>query len=754
MFIEKSGNLGVEGSELGIKVAKSGASRITHQSKPSHLGISRCISLQASDMIHQNCCLPQEIFTARSYSHNLQLILSDPAAVTRTTMETQSPQAAPVATAPPSTSIAAIAVETPKESERKRKRKALSCYDCRRRKLKCDRVFPVCGRCKKGGVAATCTYDPRTVEGLREVSASSGSEDEAENGVRGSAIDWNRGESAAVTRLSSDDRERLNAQENRISELERRLAVLEGKQGNGDSNPHPHRYGQLREFRGSGEFKELDRLAGAHVKDPRGSALESMLLHGKGLKTQFYGASHPSSLLVHVSGYVFNRFDRSAKRWQLPQLKNFMREAIAQHPQVSRVSDDLRSLKARWKVPKESSFIVVGERYNLLDLLPDRNTTDHLVQLYLDTLEKLYRILHVPSFTNEYNTFWENPTRGRPEFLAIVLTMIAAVRCMSPRQPLVFTGMSSSARELAIKCIKAVEAWLRQQSYKNTCLENYQVRCLLVIAKLTNAYKRKRMWTEASALLKFGIAQGLHRDPSLLGGPVSRNKKTPVFEQEMRRRLWFTMLELELQTSVDRGMAPSSYTLPYDTPPPSNINDDEFDHSTQQLPASKPLHEPTDASFLCVAERSLALRISLTAMVNDLSDIRYEDALAYGERIMQSIEALPLWPDSNSSELRRMILEVQLRQYLILLYGPFARQSEQKSQSSYAIMTCFNAAGNIVEQHAKLVSKGNFALALLRFDVYGAALALSMNTMTSKLVHSEFFSRTKGSGEGMVRIEC
>lgn len=43
---------------------------------------------------------------------------------------------------------------------RKRKRKPrtiLSCNDCRRRKLKCDRELP-CNRCINGGVAHTCVY--------------------------------------------------------------------------------------------------------------------------------------------------------------------------------------------------------------------------------------------------------------------------------------------------------------------------------------------------------------------------------------------------------------------------------------------------------------------------------------------------------------------------------------------------------------------------------------------------------------------
>lgn len=44
---------------------------------------------------------------------------------------------------------------------RKRRRPALSCEQCRRRKIKCDRAYP-CGQCLQSKTT-TCTYSPDTV---------------------------------------------------------------------------------------------------------------------------------------------------------------------------------------------------------------------------------------------------------------------------------------------------------------------------------------------------------------------------------------------------------------------------------------------------------------------------------------------------------------------------------------------------------------------------------------------------------------
>jgi hypothetical protein len=46
----------------------------------------------------------------------------------------------------------------------KRKRKIFSCHYCRQKKLRCDRLYPACGRCQESGHAATCGYEPSSFD--------------------------------------------------------------------------------------------------------------------------------------------------------------------------------------------------------------------------------------------------------------------------------------------------------------------------------------------------------------------------------------------------------------------------------------------------------------------------------------------------------------------------------------------------------------------------------------------------------------
>lgn len=47
----------------------------------------------------------------------------------------------------------------PAPRARKRRRRTMACTQCRSRKLRCDREYPICGRCQKSKTPAQCTYE-------------------------------------------------------------------------------------------------------------------------------------------------------------------------------------------------------------------------------------------------------------------------------------------------------------------------------------------------------------------------------------------------------------------------------------------------------------------------------------------------------------------------------------------------------------------------------------------------------------------
>jgi hypothetical protein len=410
---------------------------------------------------------------------------------------------------------------------------------------------------------------------------------------------------------------------------------------------------------------------------------------------------------------------------------------VVMGPPLSRIVDDLKTLKSRWKKAKQPAMPLINPEVHLLTLLPNRELGEAMVQKYLDTYEVYYRILHVPSFVKEYQKFWDAPSEARPAFVAIVLLAISCVQCITlPDQP-TYAGESSSPRAIAERSIEACQKWLNEQSQKHVEFTHYQIHCLLLLSRQINSVKKKRLWTTAGSLMRLAMSAGMHREPSLLNR--WKGGKTSDFDWEMRRRIWATMVELELQASITRGLPALTAGLPYDVRPPLNVNDEELSESMQTLPTPKAETEFTDMSFITIAQRSLHLRVSLNSIINNPeTTLSYDEVLLYCEQINRELDRIPGWHEHKRFETARALLDIQLRQFLVMLHGPFLQDKSSSSRRGYSLMVAVDAATNILDQHAHIMkSTGNYAFAILRDDVCRAVLDFSHVALAASLNRSE-----------------
>jgi hypothetical protein len=213
---------------------------------------------------------------------------------------------------------------------------------------------------------------------------------------------------------------------------------------------------------------------------------------------------------------------------------------------LQRLKQDAQVQEDRAKVAKKANNHILSVP-SLRSLLPDRATVEKVVGTYFATFETTYRILHVPTFLSSYQTYWDAPSPPNSDFDAIVLAIMACTLCVSTHEATQYDVAGSTFRSQAIIWLKACEAWLKQQSNKHRTLATLQVRCLRLLALSTTCYKTKEYYQEAQNHMTLMKSYGMHRDPSILGARCS------IFEGEMRRRLWATSMELELQASIDKG---------------------------------------------------------------------------------------------------------------------------------------------------------------------------------------------------------
>ncbi|KAJ5947192.1 hypothetical protein N7466_000207 [Penicillium verhagenii] len=584
----------------------------------------------------------------------------------------------------------------------KRKRKVYSCHPCRRRKLRCDRSYPTCSRCQTAGQSNSCSYDgPPPSKSVASIAA-----------PVAPIVPPPLRTPVPVARANYDDHRQAALGENPLSDLE--------------VGQNVGTWQLLSERAASTADVQIQRPAvKADNEEPAfpgrtHDSIRNVIFRGENFRTQYYGGSNPASLIGHF-----------------PELRSFMKEAIKNQKSLYRVQHDLKSRHKKWKVEKVNTLST--PQLDFTYLLPDQRTINELVHRYFDNYESIYRIIHGPSFWEEYAKFSTDHLSTSSAFVVLVLLIMATASCISPNEQTRYIGDSSLGRERAVMWIEASESWLRSHSQKNVYLAVWQIRCLLLLAKLANTVKKKRHWTEAGNLVREAMAAGMHRDPGLLGDKIS------AFDREMRRRLWATMTELELQASIDRGMTSTSAGAFADTKGVLNLEDKDLLDEPDALDTQRPATEYTASSFLYFSNMSFSLRVSLNSVVNDMnSPLRYEEVMHYEDLITKELQKLPPWSCVRSHEnenglslAARTLLDVQLRQFLIMLHAPFARQAEASSRHSFSRMVCFDAASSIIDQYTRLIESHSLVLLLQRHDYFRAALVMCQNSYISMNLQSE-----------------
>jgi hypothetical protein len=182
--------------------------------------------------------------------------------------------------------------------------------------------------------------------------------------------------------------------------------------------------------------------------------------------------------------------------------------------------------------------------------------------------------------------------------------------------------------------------------------------------------------------------------------------------------------------------------MEYDCRPPRNVHDSELHAEMKQLPQSHPLSIFTDTAFLHCSMLSIPLRIKLCAQVNSLHSCKYfQDTLENSKDVQNALDRLPNWTEKHSLH-ASTLLDLQLRQFLVILHTPKALHTLIPS-NRYSIFTALEASDTMIKKHMKLMEAKNFALCCIRSDYLRAALLICHITYHASITKGTSISRVK-----------
>lgn len=170
------------------------------------------------------------------------------------------------------------------EGSVKRRRIALACLDCRRRKLKCDRVFPACSRCQKVGHPENCTYDPNAIDSLNERPSMDFARQNRYPESHPNALRRHPDPNYLANHQSlGSDYGVIAGMQSHIDQLESRITGLERTVNLNQQHAEP---------------------PNSRIEYDGPEDKEFMTFRGKNYKTVFYGATHDTSSFNHVSSII------------------------------------------------------------------------------------------------------------------------------------------------------------------------------------------------------------------------------------------------------------------------------------------------------------------------------------------------------------------------------------------------------------------------------------------------------------------
>ena len=312
----------------------------------------------------------------------------------------------------------------------------------------------------------------------------------------------------------------------------------------------------------------------------------------------------------------------------------------------------------------------------LIEDLPPKQIANQLVECYLRTTETVYRTLHIPSFKKDYEALWTSPNKKSDQAFLLQVKLILAIGAVT-------YDSDFSLRDSAIHWVFEAQTALSEPEFKARLSTPYlQANILLLLAREYVDVNGSLVWTSAGSLYRTAVYMGLHRDPAYLP-PKS------ALAGEMRRRLWNTILEINLQSSLTSGGPPLISLDDFNTQPPGNYDDYDL---VAEAPVEKPESEYTQMSMARALRRTFPLRLAATKFLNAISaNGTYQETMrldaqlrAAFKDVRRTIQVFKLQAASGPSDFETRVVDFILHRYLSAVHMPFFGASLQETAYSFS----------------------------------------------------------------------
>ncbi|RTE81605.1 hypothetical protein BHE90_003882 [Fusarium euwallaceae] len=317
---------------------------------------------------------------------------------------------------------------------------------------------------------------------------------------------------------------------------------------------------------------------------------------------------------------------------------------------------------------------------------PSKEITKELVKAYLDTVEGVNRLFHVPTLELELECYWLSPSSASYDWLAQLLTILALGTRITQER----IGQQLNLPYSIERYLRGASTCLAQLSYPfHASLETVRTLCLMATAKkasLFSCHERDACGPLLDAALHMCLTLGLNQ---IHDGNLTQRDWLRAFKEN---RVWTTVRYMYLHHSMHAGT--SMLLLPSMMQPSIliNANDAEIDSTWTANDNTHSAGEWTESSAEVLISRSLPLVSSIIYLANlptatepQSFNLIAGEALVRG--LLRETERVFAKPDSTWKCLQRCMLVVYFRRSLLSIYHLASRSNTLVNTAGAAIFS-------------------------------------------------------------------
>ncbi|GAB1316957.1 Activator of stress genes 1 [Madurella fahalii] len=360
--------------------------------------------------------------------------------------------------------------------------------------------------------------------------------------------------------------------------------------------------------------------------------------------------------------------------------------------------------------------------YEMLRYLPPRPIVDRLLTGFFEDKEPSWIILHIPTFMKHYNELWDDPTQMTYAQLGLLFAMFSTAALRSVKSGKKLPDQLGEPHDVykaykvrSAQCLTLSE-YTKPGPYKIEALTVY-FGCEYLGGRSTGV----SISIVLGIIIRLALHMGLHRDPK-------HHPDLTPFQGEMRRRIWAVLRDLDLVVAFQFCLPANIDTKYYDTEPPRNLHDEDFDETCTALPPSRPETERTRVLWTIAKHRLINVFADLVAATTSPRPVNYAEIMRLDKQLEQSYDSFP--PCLRSRSLSESITDpvdlitdryaleltyLKIRMILHRRYMGYA-YTRKGSRYSYSRRACLDAATRTLRYqydiHCERQPGGRFASAI------------------------------------------